>query len=114
MCLSKTEAEKSIIRVGEKTNKAKYEFLRLYYTVWNQITKARPRIIIDTHAGSGLVELIGEKNLLNNLLAVKSAFFALVIFFSTNLETSLLLASVVFIFSFRTRALARDIKSAFL
>ena len=51
-----------IIRVGEKTNKAKYDFLRLYYTLWNVITKTRPRIIIDTHAGSGIVELHGEKD----------------------------------------------------
>ncbi len=54
-----------IIRVREKTNKAKYEFLRLYYTTWNMITKTRPRVIIDTHAGSGIAELHRQKDILN-------------------------------------------------
>lgn len=54
-----------IIRVGEKTNKGKYDFLRSYYTLWNLITKTRPRVIVDTHAGTGVVELVGKKNILN-------------------------------------------------
>jgi len=65
MCLSSAEAGSAIIRVRGKTNKAKYEFLRSYYTIWNQITKTRSRVIIDTHAGSGIVELKGDKNLFN-------------------------------------------------
>jgi hypothetical protein len=52
-----------LIKVGEKTNKSKYDFLRLFYTKWNQITKPHPRVIIDTHAGTGLVNLTTKNNL---------------------------------------------------
>ncbi len=65
MCLSKKDIDIPYIRVKEKTNKAKYEFLRRFYTIWNQITKTRSRVIIDTHAGSGLVELEKNRNLYN-------------------------------------------------
>ncbi|MFX0073727.1 MAG: hypothetical protein ACFFAO_21825 [Candidatus Hermodarchaeota archaeon] len=60
MCESKEKIP--IIRVKETTDKAKYEFLRSYFTRWNQITKYNPRVIIDTHAGSGKVEYLKEKN----------------------------------------------------
>lgn len=66
MCESKKDIP--IIRVGRKTNEAKYDFLRLYYTTWNFITKTRPRVIVDTHAGSGLVEYIGDKDITSKRL----------------------------------------------
>ncbi len=66
MCISKDKAENPIIQVGEKSNKSKYDFLRMYYTKWNQIIKSRPRVIIDTHAGSGIVELLKNKSILGN------------------------------------------------
>ena len=61
MC--ETSDELPIINVGEKTDKGKYEFLRMYYTLWNFITKGRDRIIIDTHAGSGAVDYEENKGI---------------------------------------------------
>jgi len=63
MCLNKpknsnVQIKSTYIRVGENTNNSKYEFLKLFYTKWNQITKPSPRVIIDTHAGTGLVNLV--------------------------------------------------------
>lgn len=53
--------EKSgLIEVQKKTNTGKYEFLKSYYTSWNGIIHPAPRIIIDTHAGTGAVELTDE------------------------------------------------------
>ena len=54
-----------IINVGEKTDKGKYEFLRMYYYLWNFITKGRDRFIIDTHAGSGAVDYEENKGILD-------------------------------------------------
>lgn len=70
MCLNRPkipsgEYTPTYIKVGENTNKSKYEFLRLFYTKWNQITKPSPRVIIDTHAGTGMVNLITKTRLLN-------------------------------------------------
>lgn len=45
-----------VIKVEKKTNIGKYEFLRAYYPSWNFITKASPRVIVDTHAGTGIVD----------------------------------------------------------
>ncbi len=50
------------ISVKENTVKAKYEFLKAYYTKWNQIIHPAPRVIVDTHAGSGIVMLEAQKN----------------------------------------------------
>jgi len=63
MCLNKPKitgikTKPLYIKVGESTNNSKYEFLKLFYTKWNQITKPSPRVIVDTHAGTGLVNLI--------------------------------------------------------
>lgn len=71
MCINRPKERSSgkkdnlskLIKVGEKTNKSKYDFLRLFYTKWNQITKPHPRVIIDTHAGTGLVNLTIKSNL---------------------------------------------------
>ncbi|MHA1647249.1 MAG: hypothetical protein ACTSVL_06730 [Promethearchaeota archaeon] len=53
--------EKSgLIQVQKKTNIGKYEFLKAYYTGWNRIIHPSPRILIDTHAGTGAVELTDE------------------------------------------------------
>ncbi|MHA1677236.1 MAG: hypothetical protein ACTSVK_00200 [Promethearchaeota archaeon] len=53
--------EKSgLIQVQKKTNIGKYEFLKSYYTSWNRIIHPAPRIIIDTHTGTGAVELTDE------------------------------------------------------
>jgi len=68
MCLnrpkvSEVKVKPTFIKVGKNTNNSKYDFLRLFYTKWNQITKPSPRIIIDTHAGTGLVNLITKNYL---------------------------------------------------
>ena len=47
MCLNRPkfsarEDKPTYIKVGNNTNKSKYEFLRLFYTKWNQITKPSP------------------------------------------------------------------------
>ena len=60
---TKINNEVNLIKVGEKTNKSKYDFLRLFYTKWNQIINPRPRVIIDTHAGTGLVNLNIKRSL---------------------------------------------------
>lgn len=60
---TKMNKEANLIKVGEKSNKSKYEFLRLFYTKWNQIINPRPRVIIDTHAGTGLVNLNIKRSL---------------------------------------------------
>ncbi|MFW9878763.1 MAG: hypothetical protein ACFFG0_37265, partial [Candidatus Thorarchaeota archaeon] len=70
MCLNRPKSSSGVtkpkyIKVGDNTNKSKYEFLRLFYTKWNQITKPSPRVIIDTHAGTGMVRLITKIRLLN-------------------------------------------------
>lgn len=51
------ENPEKVIKVEKKTNIGKYEFLRAYYPSWNLITKASPRVIVDTHAGTGIVDL---------------------------------------------------------
>jgi len=63
MCLRLTD-ENPLIIVGEKTNKSKYDFLRGFYPSWNKIVKTRERVIIDTHAGTGMVELQSSKDIL--------------------------------------------------
>lgn len=86
MCLnrpkfSETKAKPTFIKVGENTNNSKYDFLRLFYTKWNQITKPSPRIIIDTHAGTGLVNLFTKNNLFqtnNSQLIYGSPLLALI------------------------------------
>lgn len=61
MCQSAEDS--GIVQVRVNTDRAKYEFLRSFYTLWNFITKASPRVIIDTHAGSGIVNLHGKKDI---------------------------------------------------
>lgn len=56
--------------------------------------------------------ILGEKNRANNLLECKVPFLATEINFSTNRETSLALASLHLIFSFKMRALARALRRA--
>ena len=58
MCLNrpkkKSETSKTgFITVRESTIKSKHEFIKLYYTKWNDITEPSPIIIVDTHAGTG-------------------------------------------------------------
>lgn len=55
------EVGDTTIEISEKTDHGKYEFLRTYYTIWNFITKGKPRVIIDTHAGTGIVEYKKDK-----------------------------------------------------
>lgn len=62
-CQSFDKGDTPLIKIKESTDKGKYELLRAYYTSWNKITKVRPRVIIDTHAGSGMVLFLGEKNI---------------------------------------------------
>jgi hypothetical protein len=49
------ETIENAIVIEDKTNKGKYEFLKFYYAKWNSIVKTHPRVIIDTHAGTGAV-----------------------------------------------------------
>ncbi len=56
----------------------------------------------------------GENSLTSNLREAKEPILALVIRFSAKSETSLLLASVVLIFSFKKSALASALRSALL
>ena len=60
MCLAsdKIKDEDVIITVKDKTTLMKYEFLKLYYTKWNDVIKQTYRFIVDTHAGSGIVNYI--------------------------------------------------------
>jgi hypothetical protein len=55
------ENPNTVIQIEKKTNEGKYEFLRSYYTLWNWITKSSPRVIVDTHAGTGIVEYTDTK-----------------------------------------------------
>lgn len=64
-CQGSNKEDSSLIKVRNSTDKGKYELLRSYYTSWNKITKVRHRVIIDTHAGSGMVQFLGGKNILN-------------------------------------------------
>jgi len=72
MCLNRPKKKigtfkTRFITVRESTIKSKYEFIKLYYTKWNDITKPSPRIIVDTHAGTGQVVLIKESPLLRTI-----------------------------------------------
>ena len=96
MCLNRPKASAKIskseyIRVGENSYNSKYEFLKLFYTKWNQITKPSPRLIVDTHAGTGLVILKKKYPLLNtseNQLIYGSPLIAILktLKLSTNLK----------------------------
>ena len=72
MCLNRPKKKNGAFKTGfitvrESTTKSKYEFINLYYTKWNDITKPSPRIIVDTHAGTGQVVLIKESPLLRTV-----------------------------------------------
>ena len=40
----------------------KIEFIKFYYTLWNRITHPSPRVIIDTHTGTGIYEYTENNN----------------------------------------------------
>ena len=72
MCLNRPKKKIGTFKTGfitvrGSTTKSKYEFINLYYTKWNDITKPSPRIIVDTHAGTGQVILIKKSPLLRTI-----------------------------------------------
>lgn len=72
MCISLNSED--LIKIQAKTDEFKYEFLRRYIPLWNKIICGNRRVyraIIDTHAGSGNVELNGEIVYGSSLLFLK-------------------------------------------
>lgn len=72
MCISLNSED--LIKIQSKTDEFKYEFLRRYIPLWNKILCGNRRVyrgIIDTHAGSGNVELNGEIVYGSSLLFLK-------------------------------------------
>ena len=62
MCLNLENEE--LIHIENKTKEFKYEFLSSYIPMWNKIICGRGRryrAIVETHAGSGYVELKGKE-----------------------------------------------------
>ncbi len=72
MCISLKNED--LIKIQAKTDEFKYEFLRRYIPMWNKIICKNRRVyraIIDTHAGSGYVNLNGESVLGSSLIFLK-------------------------------------------
>lgn len=72
MCISLNSED--LIKIQTKTDEFKYEFLRRYIPLWNKIICGNRRVyraIIDTHAGSGYVELNDKKVYGSSLLFLK-------------------------------------------
>ncbi len=72
MCISlKSEV---LIKIQKKTDEFKYEFLRRYIPMWNKIICGKRRVyraIIDTHAGTGYVNLNNTETYGSSLLFLK-------------------------------------------
>ena len=68
MCIS---LDDELIKIQQKTDEFKYEFLRMYIPLWNSIIcgkSRRYRAIVETHAGTGYVNLEDEKQYGSSLL----------------------------------------------
>jgi len=71
MCLSLND---DLIKIQDKTDEFKYEFLRKYIPMWNSIICGkgrRYRAIVETHAGTGNVFLGGAKQYGSSLIFLK-------------------------------------------
>ena len=61
--------------IGRYENAGKYEFLRLYYTLWNRITFPNHRVIVDAHTDIGVVNYLSGNREIKQIYG--SAFLAI-------------------------------------